>query len=167
MTKSAVFSTLNADDYILRDSKNKHSWPCCEVICYIFIVLSKTHLDTLISCVVLGCSEVGQEEKQAQDELWEAEPWPTLLLRQEHHPQDIGETLRLPLCLWLKKPAGVHSRGAPCNVGRKARYGRVKAEKDTRSDGKSRGDAWTGAHKVVLTVLIESVNRFFGDQKCF
>lgn len=46
-----------------------------------------------------GCSEVGQEEKQAQDELREVESWPALLLRQEHHPQDVGEALRLPLCL--------------------------------------------------------------------
>lgn len=87
---------------------------------------------TEVLLVFSGCSEVGKEKKQAQDELWEAESWPSLLLWQKHHPQDVGETLRLPLCLWLKKPARVHAWRAPRHVGCEARYGRVKAQKWTR-----------------------------------
>ena len=46
-----------------------------------------------------GGSALGAAEEQAQDELREAEPRPALLLSQEHHPQDGGEALRLPLRL--------------------------------------------------------------------
>lgn len=44
-----------------------------------------------------GGQTLGPVQEQTQDELREAEPWPALLLPQEHHPQDGGQTLRLPL----------------------------------------------------------------------
>lgn len=47
-------------------------WNLCSMI--------SPYLDPLVLRVASGCSEVGQEEKQAQNELWEAEPWPALLL---------------------------------------------------------------------------------------
>uniref|UniRef100_A0A8B9CUY1 ETS proto-onco 1, transcription factor n=1 Tax=Anser brachyrhynchus TaxID=132585 RepID=A0A8B9CUY1_9AVES len=74
-----------------------------------------------------GGQAMGQEEKQAQDELREAEPWPALLLRQEHHPQDGREALRLPLRLRPAEPAGLHAGGAPHHAGRQAGCRRVKA----------------------------------------
>lgn len=54
-----------------------------------------------------GGPAVGSEEEQTQDELREAESWPAILLRQEHHPQDGWQTLRLPLCLQPARPAGI------------------------------------------------------------
>lgn len=50
-----------------------------------------------------GCQEVGNSQEQAQDELREAESWPALLLRQEHYPQNCGQTLRVSLCVSANK----------------------------------------------------------------
>lgn len=58
-----------------------------------------------------GGPAVGSEEEQTQDELREAEPRPTLLLPQEHHPQDGGKTLRLPLRLRHTGHAGKDGAG--------------------------------------------------------
>lgn len=73
--------------------------------------------------LISGGQEMGEKEKQAQDELWETEPWPPLLLWQKHHPQDSGQALRVPLCVWPAEPPGVHARGAPrhagCQAGRR------------------------------------------------
>lgn len=46
-----------------------------------------------------GGQALGPVQEQTQDELRKVEPWPALLLPQEHHPQDGGQTLRLPLRL--------------------------------------------------------------------
>lgn len=73
----------------------------------------------------VGGTQMGQEEKQAQDELREVESRFALLLRQKHHPQDVRQALRLPLCVWLEKPAGIHSRRAAHHVRREARHGWV------------------------------------------
>ena len=54
---------------------------------------------------------MGHEEEQAQDELREAQPGPTLLLRQEHHPQDEREAVRVPVRLRPAEPAGLQARG--------------------------------------------------------
>ena len=65
-----------------------------------------------------GRPAVGPQEEQAQDELREAEPRPALLLRQEHHPQDGGQALRLPLCVQPAGPARLRARGAARHAGR-------------------------------------------------
>lgn len=49
---------------------------------------------------------MGRPQEQTKDELREAEPRSALLLRQEHHPQDIREEVRLPFRL----QPGEHSR---------------------------------------------------------
>ena len=54
-----------------------------------------------------GGAPVGHPQEQAQDELREAEPRPALLLRQEHHPQDGRQEIRLPLRLRSSKSLGV------------------------------------------------------------
>uniref|UniRef100_A0A8D1T6R3 PNT domain-containing protein n=1 Tax=Sus scrofa TaxID=9823 RepID=A0A8D1T6R3_PIG len=73
-----------------------------------------------------GGPPVGQEEKQAQDELREAEPRSALLLRQKHHPQDLGQALRVPLRVRPPEPAGVHARGAARHPGRPAGHGGLR-----------------------------------------
>lgn len=70
-----------------------------------------------------GGTEVGKEEKQAKNELRKAQPRPTLLLRQEHHPQDFGEALRVSLRVRPAEPAGVHGGGAARHAGGAARHG--------------------------------------------
>lgn len=69
---------------------------------------------------------MGKEEKQAQDELREAEQGLALLLRQEHHPQDVGEALRVPLCVRPAELAGVHPRGTARHPGRPAGHGGLR-----------------------------------------
>lgn len=76
----------------------------------------------ILKILISGGKEMGKEEKQAQDELRETEPWSTLLLRQKHHPQDSREALRVPLCVWPAEPAGLHPRGAACHAGCQARH---------------------------------------------
>ena len=52
---------------------------------------------------------MGYEEEQAQDELREAQPRLALLLRQEHHPQDGGQALRVQVRLRPPVPARVQA----------------------------------------------------------
>ena len=52
---------------------------------------------------------MGSTEKQAEDELREAESRPALLLRQEHHPQDGGQALRVQVRLRPPVPARVQA----------------------------------------------------------
>lgn len=80
----------------------------------------------LFSIHPTGGPPVGKAEKQAQDELREAEPGFTLLLRQEHHPQDVGEALRVPLRVRPPELAGLHARGAARHPGRPAGHGGLK-----------------------------------------
>lgn len=54
-----------------------------------------------------GRAALGCAQEQAQDELREAQPRSPLLLRQEHHPQDGGQALCLPLCVRSTGHAGV------------------------------------------------------------
>lgn len=60
---------------------------------------------------VSGGQALGPVQKQTQDELREAEPRPALLLPQEHHPQNRGQALRLPLCLRRARHAGKDGQG--------------------------------------------------------
>ncbi len=69
---------------------------------------------------------MGHQEEQTEDELREAVARPPLLLRQEHHPQDGGEALRLPLRLRPAEPSGLQTRGLlqpnwHCAAGRRRR----------------------------------------------
>ena len=48
---------------------------------------------------------MGCPQEQAQDELREAVARPPLLLRQEHHPQDGRQAVRLPVCVRPAEPA--------------------------------------------------------------
>lgn len=75
-----------------------------------------------------GGPSLGKEEKQAEDELREAESRPALLLRQEHHPQDVGEALRLPLRLRPAESAGLHGGGAAQHAGSPAGHRGLKRE---------------------------------------
>lgn len=68
-----------------------------------------------------GCQTLGHPQEQAQDELREAQPRPALLLRQEHHTQDGGQEVRLPVRLRPPEPARVHSRGTARHGGFEAR----------------------------------------------
>lgn len=74
-----------------------------------------------------GGQAVGPVQEQTQDELREVEPWPALLLPQEHHPQDGGETLRLPLCLRHSGHAGKDGAGGTDQSERFAHKHRVVA----------------------------------------
>lgn len=75
-----------------------------------------------------GGQTLGSVQEQTQDELREAEPRPPLLLPQEHHPQDGGQTLRLPLCLRCAGHAGKDGAGGPDQSERFAHErGRVMA----------------------------------------
>lgn len=118
--------------YHIKSLSNTETCDCKVAKSELFFYISRFnfyfYFDVLFRSLCAGCPEVGQKEKQTQDELWETEPWPALLLWQEYHPQDIWEALCLPLCLWLEKLAGLHTRRAARNVGRKAWYRRVKAE---------------------------------------
>lgn len=58
-----------------------------------------------------GGQALGPVQEQTQDELWEAEPRPALLLPQEHHPQDGWQTLCLPLRLRRAGHAGKDGPG--------------------------------------------------------
>ena len=69
-----------------------------------------------------GGSALGHPQEQAEDELREAVPWSPLLLRQEHHPQDGWQTLRLPFRL---RPAEL--------VRVNCTYTRVARERNARS----------------------------------
>ena len=60
-----------------------------------------------------GGSALGPAQEQAQDELREAEPRAPLLLRQEHHPQDAREALRVPVRLRPGQAAGLLGPRAP------------------------------------------------------
>lgn len=73
---------------------------------------------SLMSICFPGSSALGKEEKQTQNELWETQSGPALLLRQEHHPQDSRQALRLPLCVQPAGPAGIRAWGAARHVGR-------------------------------------------------
>ena len=62
-----------------------------------------------------GGTEVGCPQKQAEDELREAEPQRPILLRQEHHPQDGRKEIRLQIRLWPRQAARIRPDGAvPC-----------------------------------------------------
>merc|ERR1719319_1608699 len=52
-----------------------------------------------------GGQAVGRQEEQAQDELREAEQGPEVPLRQEHHPQDQRQEIRLQVRLRPEKPS--------------------------------------------------------------
>lgn len=78
---------------------------------------------TLFPVPATGGAPVGKEEKQAQDELREAQPRFALLLRQEYHPQDVREALRVPLRVRPAELAGLHARGAARHPGRPAGHG--------------------------------------------
>lgn len=70
-----------------------------------------------------GGPPVGKEEKQAQDELREAQPGSALLLRQEYHQQDVREALRVPLRVRPAELAGLYARGTARHPGRPAGHG--------------------------------------------
>ena len=60
---------------------------------------------------VSGCAALGFAEKQAQDELREVESGVALLLRQEHHPQDGGQAVRVQVRLRPAVLAGLQAGG--------------------------------------------------------
>lgn len=78
---------------------------------------------TLFPVPATGGAPVGKEEKQAQDELREAQPRFALLLRQEYHPQDVRQALRVPLRVRPAELAGLHARGTARHPGRPAGHG--------------------------------------------
>jgi len=59
-----------------------------------------------------GGTALGCAQEQAQDELREAESERALLLRQEHHPQDARQAIRLQVRLWHGPPARLLRRPA-------------------------------------------------------
>ena len=54
---------------------------------------------------------MGQQKKQAQDELREVIAGAEVLLRQEHHPEDGWEAICLPVCVRPAKCPGVQGGG--------------------------------------------------------
>ena len=93
----------------------------CEVLIYKLIqrysvFLSFAYLSTFFYIfyfklkfllVSLGGSTVGYEEEQAEDELREAVAGPPLLLRQEYHPQDCRQKVRVVASIAKSKRLGL------------------------------------------------------------
>lgn len=89
------------------------------ILLYLKKRISIRYINTDVLCSSGGPS-LGKEEEQAEDELREVESRPALLLRQEHHPQDFWEALRLPFRLRPAEPAGIHGGGAAQHAGSSA-----------------------------------------------
>lgn len=106
---NAVIKTFSQSEHFISHRVEEHDLNKHFAFCFLF--------------GLTGGTEVGKEEKQAKNELWEAQPRPTLLLWQEHHPQDFRETLRVSLRVRPAEPAGVHGGGAACDAGGAAWHG--------------------------------------------
>lgn len=62
--------------------------------------------DNKCLCVCVCVVQVGRTQEQTHHELREAEPWPPLLLWQEHNQESSQSALCLPVCLWPGVPTG-------------------------------------------------------------
>lgn len=54
-----------------------------------------------------GRKTMGNPQEQTKNELWKAQPWPPLLLRQKYHSQNSRKAIRLPVRLWSSSFAWV------------------------------------------------------------
>lgn len=109
-----------------------------------------------------GGPAVGAEEKQAQDELWEAESRSSILLRQEHHTQDCRQTLRISLCLQPAGPAGIWAWRASCHVGHQQQDSLITSKNGVKKEQRETFYIWSFRYQT----FIRCTSRSDGENQC-